>query len=105
MKRILSTLVLTGAVVAALGVPHEAKADSFFFGFGTPTPHVVYTQPRVVYVKPRPVYYQPAPVYYTPQVRYVTYYPNRNTHNWDRRRWDHHDRDHDRDWDNNRNHR
>lgn len=98
MKRILSTLVLTGAIVAAMAVPHEAKADTrIFFGFGTPAP-VVYSQPRVVYMQPQPVFYRPAPVYYPP-VQQVVYRPGWDRRDWDRRHWDNH-RDHDRDhWD------
>ena len=104
MKRVFTSLILAGAVFAALSAaPQKAEAGtSIFFGFGAPAP-VVYSQPRVIYTAPRPVYYQPQPVYYAP-VQQVVYRPG-----WDRRGWDdrNHRNDHrrDRDHDRGRDHR
>ncbi len=97
MKRVFTSLILTGAVFAALAaVPQKAEARTSVLlniGFPAPAP-VVYAQPRVVYVtRPQPVYYQPTPFYYAP-VQQVVYRPG-----WDRRGWDRNHYDHNRDHD------
>lgn len=106
MKRVFTSLILAGAVFAALSAaPQKAEAGtSIFFGFGAPAPVVYTTQPRVIYTTPHPVYYRPAPVYYAP-VQQVVYRPGWDNRGWDRNHrrdrdwdhdWDHHDNDHGR---------
>jgi hypothetical protein len=89
MRRILASLVLGGALIAAAGI---ATAGNVSFGItvGIPAPVYVappvayyprpaYVAPPAVYVAP-PVYYAPAPVYYGPPVVHRRWHDHQRRH-------------------------